>query len=402
MLPLEGVKILDLSNYSPGAFCTMILADFGAEVIKIEPARAFPLEGMGYSPKGEEKRRKAAFFALNRNKKSIGINLRDKRGQEILQKLACDADILIEGNRPGVVRKLGADYETIRALNPRLIYCSLSGYGQDGPYSLLPGHDINYVSIAGILGMVGPAEGPLYVPPNVIADFAGASLYGAIAILLAYIARGKTGEGQYIDHAYLEGAIHLMTRYTHNYFFNGAMLKRGESWVLGSFPFYAAYETKDGKYISIGCLEPHFWENLCRFLGREEFIAESWTNKIEHAKPGEIHEKMFAWLNGVFISKTRDEWFETLAPLDIPVGKVYEFGEVFSDPHVCTRNMTIEVEDQRLGKVRQIAVMPKLSATPGSVRSLSPLHGEHTDEILLGAGFSAQEISRLKDEGVIG
>ena len=319
-----------------------------------------------------------------------------------MQKLARDADILIEGYRPGVVRKLGADYETIRALNPRIIYCSLSGYGQDGPYSLFSGHDINYVSIAGILGLVGPAEGPICVPPNVIADFAGASLYGAIAILLAYIARGRTGEGQYIDHAYLEGAIHLMTRYTHNYFFDGTMLKRGESWVLGSFPFYAAYETKDGKYISIGCLEPHFWENLCRFLGREEFIAESWTNKTEHAKPGEIHEIMFAWLKGVFLTKTRDEWFEALAPLDIPVGKVYEFGEVFSDPHVCARNMAIEIEDPRLGKVRQIGVMPKLSPTPGSVRSLPPLHGEHTDEILLGAGLSVQEISRLKDEGVIG
>jgi crotonobetainyl-CoA:carnitine CoA-transferase CaiB-like acyl-CoA transferase len=195
MLPLEGVLVLDLSNYSPGALCTMILADFGAEVVKIEPAQPFPHEGMGYSPKSEEKRRKAAFFALNRNKKSIGINLKSPKGREIFYRLVQNADVVIEGYRPGVVKRLAVDYETIRRISPRIIYCSLSGYGQDGPYSYYSGHDINYISISGVLGLIGPSEGAPSVPANVIADYAGASLYGAIAILLAYIARDKTGEG---------------------------------------------------------------------------------------------------------------------------------------------------------------------------------------------------------------
>ena len=402
MLALNSLKVLDLSNYVPGALCTMILADMGADVIKIEPATPFPFENMGYSSKGEDKRRESAYFALNRNKKSIGLNLRSEAGRQLFHRMAEDADVIIEGYRPGAVKRLGVDYDTIKKINPRIIYCSLSGYGQDGPYRLFSGHDINYISFAGVLGLLGPGEGPPSIPLNLIADFAGVSLYGAIGILMAYIARTKTGEGQYIDHSYMEGGIHLMTWFTQKYFYDGTVMKRGESWALGTYPYYAAYETSDGEYITIGCLEPHFWENLCRFLGREDFIAHGWTMETTYQKPNGKCDEIFAFLKETFLTKTRDEWFNLLAPRDIPVGKVYSMDEVFADPQVIARKMVIEVEDPTLGKIKQVGILPKLSETPGTVRSLAPLHGEHTDEILSEIGITPKETDKLRQDGVIG
>lgn len=402
MLVLDGVKVLDMSNFVPGALCTMILADMGAEVIKIEPAIPFPLENLGYSSKGEEKRRESAFFTLNRNKKSIGINLKSAGGRKIFHKMCLNADIVIEGYRPGVVKKLGVDYEIISELNPRIIYCSLSGYGQDGPYRLYPGHDINYISIAGVLGLIGSSDGPPAVPLNLVADFAGASLYSTIGILLAYIARQKTGKGQYIDHSYLEGAIHLMTWFTQKYFFDGTVIKRGESHVTGNYPYYAVYETKDAKYISLGCIEPHFWENLLRYLEREEYVPYGWIPEDTYHEPNEKHKEIFDFLGKAFLLKTRDEWFDILSPKNIPVGKVYALDEVFTDSQVIHRKMLIEIDDPRAGKVKQIGVLPKLSDTPGKVRTLAPLHGEHTDSILLGIGYSPEEIKEFRRNTDVG
>jgi crotonobetainyl-CoA:carnitine CoA-transferase CaiB-like acyl-CoA transferase len=402
MLALEGIRVLDLSNYVPGALCTMIIADFGAEVIKVEPAKPFPLGEMGYSPKGEDKRKEAAYFALNRNKKCIGLNLRSEAGRQIFYRMAKEADVVIEGYRPGVVDRLGVDYETIRKINPRIIYCSLSGYGQDGPYRLLSGHDINYISIAGVLGLLGTREGPPVIPLNLIADFAGVSLYGAIGILLAILARNKTGEGQYIDHTYLEGAVHLMTWFTHRYFMDGTMLKRGESWAHGAYPYYGVYKTKDGGYLSIGCLEPHFWDNLCDVLDKEEFKAYKWDMEMTYRPPDEKHDEIRTFLEQTFLTKTRDEWFDTLAGKDIPVGKVYSTDEVFTDPQIVHRKMVIEVEHPTLGSVRQVGILPKLSETPGRVRSLAPMHGEHTDAILKGLGYGDEEIDTFRREGNVG
>jgi crotonobetainyl-CoA:carnitine CoA-transferase CaiB-like acyl-CoA transferase len=401
MLALEGLKILDLSNYIPGALCTMILADFGAEVIKIEPVRPFPTENVGYSPGGEEKRKETAYFALNRNKKSIGINLRAEAGKEIFYRLARDADVVIEGYRPGVVERLGVDYITIAALNPRIIYCSLSGYGQDGPYRLNPGHDINYISMAGVLGLIGPANQPPSIPLNLIADFAAAPLYSAIGILLAYIAREKTGKGQYIDHSYLEGAIHMMAYFAQRYFFDGTMMRRGESWAAGTYPYYAVYETKDGKYLSIACLEPSFWENLCRFFEREDYIPYGQSPDDTYKKPDEKQQEIFNFLRRIFLTKTRDEWFDLLAPKDIPITKVYSMDEVFTDPQVIARNIVIEVDDPSVGKIKQVGVVPKLSETPGTVRFVAPLQGDHTDEILSSLGCTRDEIAGFRRSGTV-
>ncbi len=402
MVALEGVKILDLSGLAPGAFCTMLLGDLGAEVLKVESPIPSELSGAGPSPKGEKRREEAVYFALNRNKKSIGLNLKSEPGRQVFYRLAQQADVIIEGYRPGVVKRLGIDYDTIKRLNPKIIYCSLSGYGQDGPYRTIPGHDVNYISLAGVLGLIGPSQGLPVIPLNLVADFAGASLYGAIGILAALMARNKTDKGQYVDIAYMDGAISLITWYTTNYFQNGEIPKRGETTLHGAYPYYGVYETKDGRYITIGCIEPHFWENLCRLLQREDYIPFHFTSEHFVSKPGDKKwEEISSYLKQTFLTMTRDKWFELLTQHDIPVGKVYTLDEVFADPQVLHRQMVIEVEHPTLGKVKQVGIAPKLSDTPGTVRSLSPLLGEHTDEVLQELGYRREDIEILRQEGAI-
>jgi crotonobetainyl-CoA:carnitine CoA-transferase CaiB-like acyl-CoA transferase len=402
MLALEGVKILDLSRLVPGAFCTMLLGDLGAEVLKIEAPVLTGFTGSPGAFPGEESRKAAAYYAPDRNKKSIVVNLKSETGREIFYRLSRHADVIVEGFRPGVAKRLRIDYETISKLNPRIIYCSLSGYGQDGPYGAFPGHDINYIAMAGVLGLIGSSEGPPAVPLNLVADFAGAALYGALGISIALVARHKTGKGQYVDTAYMDGAISLMTWFNCGHFFDGSMLKRGESWLHGAYPYYGVYETKNGKYITIGCLEPHFWENLCRLLGKEEYIPYHFALQHTFHKPeDEKWDEIRSSLKQIFLTKTRDEWFELLIRNDVPAGKVYTPDEVFSDPQVLHRQMVIEVEHPTLGKIKQVGIAPKLSGTPGKVRTLSPLPGEHTDEILQELGYKREEIENLRQEGAV-
>jgi crotonobetainyl-CoA:carnitine CoA-transferase CaiB-like acyl-CoA transferase len=258
--------------------------------------------------------------------------------------------------------------------------------------------------VAGVLGLIGPADGPPSIPLNLIADFAGASLYSAIAILLAYTSREKTGKGQYIDHTYLEGAIHLMTYFTQRYFLDGTTVKRGESWATGTctYPWYGVYEARDGKYISIACLEPSFWENLCEFLERKDYAAYVQTPSDTYSKPKEKHSEIGNFLKKTFLTRNRDEWFNLLAPRDIPVTKVYSMDEVFTDPQVVARNVVIEVDDPKVGTVKQINVMPKLSDTPGTIRNLAPLHGDDTDNILRGLGYSETDVADYRKDGIVG
>jgi alpha-methylacyl-CoA racemase len=400
MLALEGVKILDLSRLIPGAFCTMLLGDLGADVLKVEAPGANALRDL--SGGFEQNRKATAYYAPDRNKKSIVVNLKSAAGREVFYRLSRGADVIVEGFRPGVAKRLGIDYDTVKRLNPRIIYCSLSGYGQDGPHSAFPGHDINYISMAGVLDTIGSNEGLPVVPLNLIADFAGAGLYGALSISVALVARNTTGRGQYVDMAYADGAVALMTWFACGYFLDGSTLKRGESWLHGAYPYYGVYETSDGKYITIGCLEPHFWGNLCRFLGKEEYIPyhfalEHTFHKPEDKKWDEIRSS----LRQIFLTKTRDEWFDLLIRSDIPAGKVYAPDEVFTDPQVLHRRMVIEVEHPALGKIKQVGIAPKFSDTPGEVRSLSPLPGEHTGEVLRELGYRPEEIENLRGEGAI-
>ena len=404
MHALDGVRILDLTRQGPGPFCTMILGDLGAEVIRVEapPSLGARQAGLLQSPIGEERRRDAIYNAHNRNKKSIALNLRVEEGRQIFYRLAEKTDLIVEAFRPGVVNRLGIDYETIQKINPKVIYCSITAYGQGGPYKDLPAHDVNCISIAGALNLIGELDGKPMIPLNLLADFGGGGMNATIGILSALIAREKTGKGQHVDISLADSVISLLAFEAGDYFQHGVVLKRGEHVLGGAYPYYNVYETSDGKYITIGCMEPWLWENLCRAIGREDFIpfhleADHRLHKAEGKQWGEISSS----LKQIFLTKTRDEWFGILSQKDIPVGKVYSMDEVFNDPQVLHRKMVIEVEHPTEGRVKQVGISTKLSETPGTVRSLSPILGEHTEEILKASGYSKQRINELFQEGII-
>lgn len=399
MLALEGIKIIDLSWQGPGPFCTMILGDLGAEVIKVGP----PPTAGARQVTGKARSRAVAHQAGNRNKKSILIDLKSEEGRNIFYGMAEESDVIVDGFRPGVVERLGIDYQTVSKINPGIIYCAISGYGQDGPYRDLPGHDINYISIAGALNLIGEAGRQPVIPLNLVADYGGGGMSAAVGILGAIIARGKTGKGQYIDISLTDTVISLLTQTVlDGYFLSGIAPERGESALGGGYPYYAIYETKDGKFISLGCLEPWLWENLCREIGKEEFIP---FNPAGERLPGqtgdERRQEIFASLRELFLTRTRDEWFELLSQKDVPIGRVYSLDEVFNDPQVLQRKMVIEVEHPTEGKVKQVGIAIKMSDTPGEVRNLAPLPGEQTDEILKGFGYNDEGIKQLRQRGIV-
>ncbi len=404
MSALDGITILDLTRTGPGPFCSMILGDQGAEIIKIEATTAVGARqaGASQSPTGEARRREVIYQAVHRNKKSIALNLKSENGCHIFYQLAEKSDVIIEGFRPGVVKRLNIDYETITKINPGIIYCSITGYGQDGPYRDLPGHNINYISIGGALNLIGDSNGQPVIPLNLLANLGSGGTQAGVGILSALIARSKTGKGQYIDISLTDTVISLLSYVTSGYFQHGVIIKRGETALGGGYPYYNVYETKDGKFITLGCIEPRLWENLCREIGKEDFI--SFHHEADHClhKPeGEKWQEISSSLKQLFLTKTRDEWFELLSQKDIPIGKVYSLDEVFTDPQVLHRKMVIEVEHPTEGKIKQVGIAIKLSDTPGRVSSLPPLLGEHTEEILTGLGYNKQKINELRQEGII-
>lgn len=404
MQPLEDFKILDLTRAGPGPYCTMILGDLGAEVIKIEapPAAGERESGSFRSPLGEDGQRQAAYQPLHRNKKSIALNLKTDAARHIFLQLAARADVVVEGFRPGVVKRLGIDYPTISRLNPRIIYCSITGYGQDGPYSGLSGHDINYTAMGGALGLIGEVDRPS-IPLNLLADFGGGGMNAVVGILSALIARNKTGGGQFIDISLTDSVISLLTSLTPNYFHYHVPPQRRSIWPNGGYPYYNVYRTRDGDFITIGCLEPWLWENFCRAIGKEEFIPiRLKPEHFVHPPQGEQWREVTAYLEQLFLTRTRDEWFEFLKQHDVPVGKVYSLDEVFADPQVLHRQMVIEVEHPKLGKVQQVGIAIKLGETPGRVRTPAPLLGEHTEEILMSLGYDKPAIDNLRQKGIIG
>jgi len=395
MMPLEGTRVLDLSRLAPGPFCTMLLGDLGADVIVVE-APPEHLHGtlstdQAIDPNSLERAR--AYHALGRNKRSIVLNLRDEAARDVFYRLAKTADVVLEGFRPGVVKRLGVDYETLRGVNPRLVYCSLSGYGQDGPYSTAVGHDINYIAMGGMLDMIGWQGEPPAIPLNVIADYAAGGLHAAYAILAALLARDKTGRGQYLDIAMSDGVMYLLAVALSQYFASGEVTRRGEGMLNGGVPCYNVYQTKDGGWLSVGCLEPHFFANLCHALGCDDLTP------FQH-DPSRRAEVFKRFREG-FVTKTRDEWTALFKGIDACVAPVQTLGEAAADAHNRYRGMVVEVEHPVLGKVPQVGVATKLSDTPGRVRHTAPRPGQHTDEVLSELGISTAEIAALRERSAI-
>ena len=338
--------------------------------------------------------RNAAFNALNRNKRSIALNLKSDSARKALHQLVSDADVFVEGFRPGVVSRLGCDYETLRELNPRLVYCSLSGYGQDGPYSGLVGHDINYISVGGALGVIGDRDGPPVIPYNIIADFAGGGLHAATAILAAIIARGHTGRGQYVDVAMSDGVTYMLASMMSAYFSDGVVAKPGAMSLNGAAPYYNVYRCRDGRYLSVGCIEPWFWAALCRALDRNDLVPIQFDEDKAEYIVGELRD--------IFATRDRDDWWESLSGIDnIAVAKVSSLEEVASDPQNLHRNMAIQAGAVNGEPVRQVGIGPKLSDTPGSVRFIGATTGQHTDEVLAELGYSVEDIAALRESGAV-
>lgn len=394
-LALEGIRILDLCHLGPGMFCTMILADFGAEVLRIDrPDLPRSPQAVEQSAWSFERAMEVGYRAFNRNKKSIALNLKSEEARQIFYKLAQTVDVIVEGFRPGVTKRLGIDYETVKQINSKIVYCSLSGYGLSGPYAEFPGHDVNYIGVGGALNMIGERDKPPIIPLNLLADIAGASLQGAISILIALMARQRTGQGQHIDFSHTDAVVYLISMFAFGHLNYGVDFARGTTPFGGAFPGYGVYQTKEGKYISIGCFEPYFWENLCRFVGRKDFLPYQFAD-------GEKREEIFAYMRQFFLTKTRDEWFDLIKDKNIPVGKVYDLAEVFSDPQLQHRQMLQEVDLPDGRKEKMVGVGIKLSHTPGEIRYPAPAPGQHTAEILRELGYNDVTVKELADKGSI-
>ena len=392
---LDGITVLELARVAPAELPGMMFADMGADVLKIET----PEE----EPPTPDALRRAAFAYVNRNKRSLALNLKAPEGQALFKKLAATADVIVEGFRPGVMKRLGADYETVRALNPRIVYCSLSGFGQNGPYRDYPAHDMNYLSLAGVLTLIGePGRKPV-IPLNLVADYAGASLHGALGVMFALFARERTGKGQHVDVSYLDTTVALLAATPNMRFFfsDGMAPKRGEGFLGGSYPYYAIYETKDKKLLTIGCTEPWLWENFCKAINRPDFaaFARKPDQFVRAANAGEVGVR--EEIESIIRTRTRDAWWDYLVKADVCVGKVYEPEEMVKDPQVQARDMVVELRHPTVGTITEFGVPIKLSETPGSVRLAAPASGEHTDEVLRGLGLSAEEIRGLRASRVV-
>jgi len=331
------------------------------------------------------------------------LNLKDPAGQAILRELVKSYDVLVEGFRPGVMQRLGGDYETLKKLNPRLVYCALSGYGQDGPYRDYPAHDLNYLSLAGVANLIGPPEGPPAIPLNIVADYAGATMHGVAGIMFALFARERTGEGQFVDVSYLDTTISLLaaTPNVRDYFADDVTTARGKGIFGGEYAYYGFYETKDRKMISIGCTEPWLWENLCDAIDRPD-LKDCRMKPVDFSAPvTERHGYARAELQSLFLTKTRDQWFDLLTKADVCIGKVYDVPEVFQDPQVRHRQMAVDLDHPVAGKVTQAGIAVKLSGTPGSIRSFAPALGQNTEEVLGALGYSAARIAELREKRVV-
>jgi len=377
LLPLEGVKILDFARLGPGPHSSQILADFGADIIKLEP----PSKG------GKEL---VVPAVIRRNTRSIRLNLKKPEGREVLEKLIAIVDVVVEGFRPGVAKRLGLDYDALSRIKSDIICVSLSGFGQKGPYSQVVAHDLNYQGLAGIPHMTGDADGPPKIPGNAIADDAG-GISAALGIVMALFHKQRTGEGQYVDLAMVDTLLNMMLLQLNDVVQSGSSPRRGQTVLSGQFAYYNIYECKDGKYISVGAFEPWFWAKLCRLVGLED-LAER-----QQVAPGSPEaEAQIRKLREVFLTRTRSEWTEMLMFEDTCATPVLALDEVLADRNHRERGAIVSGSDLGEGFDDQVGVLFRMSKTPGSIRTPAPAVGQHTGDVLRELGYPASGIEALE------
>jgi crotonobetainyl-CoA:carnitine CoA-transferase CaiB-like acyl-CoA transferase len=394
-LPLEGLKILDLTRLLPGGYASLLLADFGADVIKVEDT------GMGdyvrWSPPhyegADETAGSALFLALNRGKRSIRVNLKSDEGKQVLLRLVRDADVLLESFRPGVLDRLGVGYDRLREENPGLVYCAITGYGQDGPNRDRSGHDMNYLGLNGLLGLTGQPDGPPVQSAGQIADIGGGGLMAVIGLLVALRERERSGEGQFVDCSMFDGALSWLAMVAADMFATGQVPRRGLLYLAGGVVCYRPYECADG-YVTLGALEPKFFAAFCRGVGREDLLEHQFD------PPGsEAHEA----LEQIFASRSREEWRQFASENDCCLEPVLDLDEVMDSELVAAREMVVELEQPGAERpVKLVGAPIKLSRTPADpTRAPGPALGEHTEEILLAAGYTPEQVAELQASGAV-
>jgi len=377
---LSGVTVLDLSRLLPGPFCSMILADHGARVIAIEDKKQYAKDGL---------------FVPNvcRNKEHMTLDLKSAAGREIFAKLVKDADVILEGFRPGVVKRLGADYDAVRKINPAIVYCSVTGYGQTGSFSQKAGHDVNYLGYAGILGLLGEVDRPPAIPGVQIADIAGGGMNAAIGILLALFSREKTGKGQYIDISMTDSMVSLLPVAFLWQQLMGTFPERGNAMLSHRYACYNTYETADGRHMAVGAVESQFWRTLCEHLGFKEYADKQYDE--------EKKEEIIAEFRRAFREKTLAQWEAEFSRMDVCVSGINTLDEVLSAPLFKEREMVMELPGATGKPEKTLGVAVKLSETPGSVRNASISFGASTEAILNEYGYSAEQIRQFAEEDVI-
>ncbi len=371
MLPLEGVVVLDLTRLLPGPYCSMILADLGARVIKVEPPP--PGDYMReFEPK--LKRESAFFYAVNRNKESISLDLKDPKDRETFLRLASRVQVVMEGFRPGVMDRLGLGYQELRERNPALVYCAITGFGQNGPYRDRPGHDINYIAMGGVLDQLGARGGPPVVPTIQIADLSSA-FWAAIGILAGVIKARATGEGTFVDVSMMDTVLSWLPIHFVQYAATGHAPTRGDFLLGGGFPCYRVYETLDGQYVTLGALEEKFWRVFCEAVGREDLLPHQFSQDPQ----------VIAQVEDLFRSRTLEEWLElTCSTRDLLLFPVQTLPQVMEDPQVKAREMLWRVAHPQEGELVMVAPPFKMSGVEFGCRKLPPALDEDRERVIKG------------------
>jgi alpha-methylacyl-CoA racemase len=391
--PLSGLRVLDLTRLLPGGFCTLLLADFGAEVVKVEDT------GMGdyirwsppYYEGADDSASSALYLALNRGKRSIRLNLKDEGGREALLRLVREYDVLVDGNRPGVMDRLGVGYQRLAQENHGLVYCAITGYGQEGPYRDRSGHDLNYIGLTGLLGLTGERGGPPIQPGGQIADIGGGGLMAAFGILAALRQRDRSGEGQLVDVSMTDGALSWLAMVAARYLCDGVVPRRGDPELAGRIICYRPYACADG-WVTLGALEPKFWQAWCRGVGRDDLVGAQFE-----APGSDAH----AEVERIFLERTREQWRAFASEHDCCLEPVLELDEALDSALVGARDMVVELDQPGAGPVRQLGFPIKLSRTPGRLSRPGPALGEHTDDLLAAVGYSDDEVAALKESGAV-